>query len=71
MTLEFALKCRVQEVGMMRRSTAAVRLLPRVRAVRQKIEADADAAEGAAWTQHRATGVMTQAVARAPGQWPR
>jgi hypothetical protein len=47
----------LQGVSVMRQSTAADRLLPRVRAARQKVEADANAAERAAWTQHRAAGV--------------
>jgi hypothetical protein len=59
MTPESALKCHVQGVGVMRQSNAAVRLLARGQTARQKVEADADAAEGAVWTQHRATGVMT------------
>ena len=50
----------------MRQSQGALRMLPRLQAVRQQREADATAAERAAWTEHCAVALMTQSLAGAP-----
>jgi len=63
---ELALKCRAQAASMMRQSQGAMRLLLRMQATRQKIEADSEATERAAWTEHCAVGLMAQALPGAP-----
>ena len=52
---------------MMRQAQSAMRLLLRMQAARQKIEADSAAADRAAWTEHCAAGLMAQAL---PGARP-
>jgi hypothetical protein len=62
----FALKCRAQSVSMMRQALSAMRMLLRVQAVRQSIEADGAATDRAAWTEHCAVGLMAQALPGTP-----
>jgi hypothetical protein len=62
-------RCRSQAASMMRQSQGALRLLLRLQAVRQQIEADGAALNRAEWTEHCAVGMMAQAlpgVSRAP-----
>jgi hypothetical protein len=47
---------------MMRQARAIRTLLLRVQAERRKLEADSAAANGAAWTEHSAIGLMTDAL---------
>jgi hypothetical protein len=65
MTLGFIVQCRGQAASMMRQSHGALRMLLRLQAVRQQREADATAAERAAWTEHCAVALMTQSLAGA------
>ncbi len=46
----------------MRQSQSALRLLLRMQAARQKLEADSEARNRAAWTEHCALGLMAQAL---------
>src|SRR5271170_2224344 len=57
-----ALKCRAQANSMMRQSQSALRLLLRMQAARQKLEADNEARDRAAWTEHCAINLMAQAL---------
>jgi hypothetical protein len=66
MALRFVVKCRAQAIGSMRLSHAAMRLLLRIQAARQKTEADCVATDRAAWTEHCAAGLMAQALPGAP-----
>jgi hypothetical protein len=63
---DIARKCRAQAMGMMREGKSALRMLLRLQAVRQKIEADEAAAERAAWAEHGAVGMMEEALFPAP-----
>jgi hypothetical protein len=62
---DIARKCRAQAMGMMREGKSALRMLLRLQAVRQKIEADEEAANRAAWAEHGAAGMMAEALAAA------
>ena len=57
-----SLKCRAQANSMMRQSQSALRLLLRVQAARQKLEADSEARDRAAATEQRAINLMTEAL---------
>ena len=57
-----AAKCRAQALGMMRQANSALRLLLRMQEVRAKREADHEACDRAAWTEHRAIGLMAEAL---------
>ena len=59
-------KCRAQALGMMRHANSALRLLLRMQAVREKRERDQAAADRAAWTEHRAIGLMAEALPPRP-----
>src|SRR5271163_2689693 len=61
-TSYWAQKCRAQANSMMRQSQSALRLLLRMQAARQKIEADSEARDRAAWTEHCAITQMAQAL---------
>jgi hypothetical protein len=63
MTLGFVVQCRTHAASMMRQSQGALRMLLRLQAVRQQREADAAAAERAAWTEHCAAAQMAQSLA--------
>lgn len=58
----WAQKCRSQANSVMRQSQSALRLLLRMQAARQKLEADSEARNRAAWTEHCALGLMAQAL---------
>ncbi len=60
--IEVAYRCRAQAMSMMREAKSSLRLLLRLQAARQKIEADAAAAERAAWAEHSAAGMMAEAL---------
>ncbi len=62
----WAMKCRAQANSMMRQAQSALRLLLRMQAARQKIEANSAANERAAWTEHCAIGLMAQALSPPP-----
>jgi hypothetical protein len=66
MPLALFLQCSAQSASMMRQSQSALRMLLRLQAARQKIEANAAALERAAWTEHCAAGLMAQALTGAP-----
>jgi hypothetical protein len=66
MPLAQFLQCSAQSASMMRQSQSAQRMLLRLQAARQKIEANAAALERAAWTEHCAAGLMAQALTGAP-----
>jgi hypothetical protein len=57
-----AMKCRAQANSMMRQSQGALRLLLRMQAARQKTEANAEARDRAAWAEHCALNLMTEAL---------
>src|SRR4051794_38089640 len=58
----FFLKCNVRAATMMREARAIRALLQRVQAERRKLETDSAAAESAAWPEHRALGLMGDAL---------
>src|SRR5579875_1481839 len=60
---KWAAKCRAQAFAMMRQANAALRLLLRLQARREKIEADNVTRDRAAWTEHCAIGFMAEALA--------
>jgi hypothetical protein len=62
MPLGFVTKCRAQAVSMMRQSQGAMRLLLRVQAARQKLEATPAEADRTAWTVQCIAGLMAQAL---------
>src|SRR6478672_5141097 len=62
----FALKCDAHAASMMRQARSTRSLLLRVQAERQKREADSAALDRAAWTEHCAIGLMTQALTDPP-----
>ncbi len=51
---------------MMRQAQSALRLLLRMQAARQKLEADSEARDRAAWTAHCAITLMTEALSPQP-----
>jgi len=59
---ESAMKCRAQAISMMRQAQSALRLLLRMQATRQKTEADSEACDRAAWTEHGAIRLMAEAL---------
>ncbi len=63
---DLAHKCRAQAMSLMREGKSSLRLLLRLQAARQKIEADAAAAERAAWVEHSAAGMMAEALPPGP-----
>src|SRR5579875_4167907 len=63
---KWAAKCRAQALAMMRQANAALRLLLRLQARREKIEADNVTRDRAAWTEHCAIGLMVDALAANP-----
>ncbi len=65
-TSYWAQKCRAQANSMMRQAQSALRLLLRMQATRQKLEANSEARDRAAWTEHCALGLMTQALSPQP-----
>jgi hypothetical protein len=56
------MKCRVQARGMMREAQGFMRLLLRMQAVRQKRDANSETRESAAWAEHCAKNLMTEAL---------
>ena len=62
----FFLQCNARAVSMMRQARAARTLLMRVQAERRTREADHAAADRAAWTEHCALGMMTDALGTTP-----
>jgi hypothetical protein len=60
------LKCSAQAAAMMRQARGARSLLLDVQARRQKREANPAAVDQAAWIEHAAVGLMTDALARPP-----
>jgi hypothetical protein len=62
----FFLKFNARAISMMRQARAARELLLRVQAERRAREADHAAADRAAWTEHCALGLMTDALGTAP-----
>jgi hypothetical protein len=56
------LKCTAQAASMERQAHGARSLLQRVQAERRKREADSRATDAAAWTEHCALGLMTDAL---------
>ncbi len=70
LTPQWAAKCRAQALAMMRQANSALRLLLRLQAARGKREADTEATDRAAWTEHCAIGLMAEALAAAPEPAP-
>jgi hypothetical protein len=66
MPLVQVLQCSAQSASMMRQSQGALRMLLRLHAARQKLEANAAALDRAAWTEHCAAGLMAHALTGAP-----
>jgi hypothetical protein len=64
--LAVVLKCTAQSAAMMRQARSARALLLRIQTVRQKREADGAAADKAAWIEHCAAGLMSDALSREP-----
>ena len=60
--LEVARQCRAQAMGLMREAKSALRMLLRLQARRQAIEADEAALGRAAWAEHGAMGMMRDAL---------
>ncbi len=67
---EWARKCRAQALAMMRQANSALRLLLRLQAARGCQQADAAAADRAAWTEHCAIGLMAEALSGSPPNRP-
>jgi hypothetical protein len=61
-----AMKCRAQASSMMREARGSMNLLLRMQAARQKTEADSKARDRAAWAEHCAIGLMTEALSPQP-----
>ena len=61
-----AARCRAQALGMMRQANSALRLLLRMQEGRRKLEADSAASDRAAWSEHRAIGLMAEALPPQP-----
>src|SRR5271163_3965943 len=61
-TSYWAQKCRAQADSMMRQSQSALRLLLRMQAARQKLEANPETRDRAAWTEHCAITQMAEAL---------
>src|SRR5277367_3070994 len=61
-TSYWAQKCRAQANSMMRQSQSALRLLLRMQAAQQKLEANPEARDRAAWTEHCAITQMAEAL---------
>ena len=55
---------------MMRQANSALRLLLRMQAARQKLEKDTEARDCAAWAEHCAIGLMTEALSEQPAPEP-
>jgi len=60
------LKCRAQAASMSRQSDSSLRMLLRMQAARQKIEANPEARDRAAWSEHCALNLMAQALSPPP-----
>ena len=60
------LKCRAQAASMSRQADSSLRMLLRMQAARQKIEANPEARDRAAWTEHCALNLMAQALSPLP-----
>src|SRR5487761_11174 len=58
-------KCRAQALSMMRQANSALRLLLRMQEAREKREADHEACDRAAWTEHRAIPLWAEALSPA------
>ncbi len=67
---DLAHKCRAQAMSLMREGKSSLRLLQRLQAARERVEADAAAAERAAeraaWVEHGVVGMMEEALSPAP-----
>ncbi len=63
---DIAHKCRAQAMSLMREGKSSLRLLLRLQAARQKVEADEASADRAAWAEHGAAGMMAEALSPAP-----
>ena len=63
-TADQAAKCRAQAIALMRLAQGALRLLLRLQQARAKREAAG--AEGAAWMEHCALGLMSEALSQPP-----
>jgi hypothetical protein len=61
-----AMKCRTQASSMMREARGSLNLLLRMQAARQKTEADSKTRDRAAWTEHTALNLMTEALSPQP-----
>ncbi len=59
---DLAHKCRAQAMSLMREGKSSLRLLLRLQAARQKVEADEAASGRAAWVEHGAAGMMAEAL---------
>src|SRR5579875_1153509 len=66
MAPKWAAKCRAQALAMMRQANAALRLLLRLQARREKLEADNVTRDRAAWTEYCAIALMAEALAPHP-----
>ncbi len=63
---EVSRRCKMQAMGMMRESRAALRLLQRMQAERRALARDAAAASTAEWVEHAAVNMMAEALAEVP-----
>jgi hypothetical protein len=66
LSLRDVLRCRAQAASMSRQSDSSLRMLLRMQAARQKIEANPEARDRAAWTEHCALNLMAQALSPPP-----
>src|SRR5271163_5238578 len=60
------LKCRAQAASMNRQADSSMRTLLRMQAARQKIEANPEARDRAAWTEHCTLNLMAEALSQPP-----
>lgn len=63
---DLMIKCTAQAASMLRQAQGARRLLLGVQAARQKLNTDNAATDRAAWTEHCAAQLLTQALHEAP-----
>ena len=68
--MEVSRKCKAQAMSLMRESKSALRVLLRLQAVRQKIEADDAAASRAEWVELAALGMMAEGLSGDAGEAP-
>jgi hypothetical protein len=68
--LDAVMRCTAQSTSMMRQANASRALLARLQAARHKREANAEARNADAWTEHVVAGLMAQSIGEAAPEPP-